>query len=115
MSEGAGRRRRGSTPKGERVRLELYWPDDAMLAELRQEAELRGVSVQQHIRDLLIARHLARHGVDPQSLLWIPTSPAPAAAVPAEAAAPAEEDEATAAARALKASLLSQLDDDDED
>lgn len=46
--------------------------DDPMLAELLTEAAVRGVSVQQHIYDLLRARYLARRGQALGDLLWVP-------------------------------------------
>lgn len=45
---------------------------DAALAELLEEAELRGVSLQQHIYDILRARYLARRGQVLADLLWTP-------------------------------------------
>lgn len=112
MSEQDESKRRG---KRNYARLELYWPNDTMLQELRQEADLRGVTIQQHIRDLLMARHLQRRGQDYQALLWVPsTGSSPPPVTPNPESEVTEEDEATAAARALKASLLSQLDDDEE-
>lgn len=58
-------------------RIELYLPrDDPMPEELLEEARLRGVSPGQHIKDLLQARYLARHGERSLSdLLWVPESP----------------------------------------
>ena len=79
-------------------RFEIRWPDDAMLAELEAEARLRGVLLQQHLYDLLRARHLARHGeMTLSNLLWTPVAPAEVPPVP-----PINEDEraATAAAAA---------------
>lgn len=46
--------------------------DDPALAELLSEAAARGVSVQQHIYDLLRARYLARRGQSLDTLLWTP-------------------------------------------
>lgn len=44
--------------------------------ELTREAELRGVSLQQHITDLLVGRYLARHGLGAlDELLWLPAAP----------------------------------------
>ena len=76
-------------------RFEIRWPDDAMLAELEAEAQLRGVLLQQHLYDLLRARYLAHHGETALSeLLWTPGAPT--------AVAPVDEGEraATAAAAA---------------
>lgn len=50
---------------------------DPALDELLSEAQTRGVSVQQHIYDLLRARYLARHGQALSDLLWIPGVPSP--------------------------------------
>lgn len=64
---------------------------DAALAELLEEAETRGVSLQQHIYDILRARYLARRGQALADLLWTPSAPAapPAAAPPEPSAAEA--------------------------
>jgi hypothetical protein len=68
---------------------------DAALAELLEEAEARGVSLQQHIYDLLRARYLARRGQAIADLLWTPGAPPPAAVEP-----PAPEPSAAGAAAA---------------
>lgn len=68
---------------------------DPALAELLDEAELRGVSLQQHIYDLLRARYLARRGQSIADLLWTPSTPATI-----EAAAAPEPSAAGAAASA---------------
>lgn len=47
---------------------------DEALIELLAEAELRGVSLQQHIYDLLRARYLARRGQALADLLWTPNA-----------------------------------------
>lgn len=63
--------------------------DDPALAELLAEAAARGVSVQQHIYDLLRARYLARRGQSLDVLLWTPCGvavTAPEPPVPATAA-----------------------------
>lgn len=65
---------------------------DPMLVELLAEAAARGVSVQQHIYDLLVARHLARRGQSLEALLWTPcgtTPQAPEPLAPATAASAA--------------------------
>jgi hypothetical protein len=62
-------------------RIDINGPfrvDDPLLAELRAEANARGVSLQQHIYDLLRARYLARRGQALSDLLWIPGAPAAA-------------------------------------
>jgi hypothetical protein len=46
--------------------------DDPLLEELTQEAERRGVEVQQHIYDLLRGRYLLRRGESLTTLLWLP-------------------------------------------
>lgn len=54
-------------------RIELRLPaDDPMLEELAQEAERRGVELQQHIYDLLRGRYLLRRGESLATLLWLP-------------------------------------------
>jgi len=60
---------------------------DPALVELQEEAELRGVSLQQHIYDILRARYLARRGQTLADLLWTPTAPAAAPAAPPEPSA----------------------------
>jgi hypothetical protein len=82
-----------------------------MLAELRAEAERRGVTVQSHIRDLLMARSLARQGDSLARLLWIPEADPQQRA---EVSAPdSQEEPLSAAAQAFKAALL-DLDDDED-
>ena len=59
-------------------RIDINGPfrvDDPLLAELRAEATTRGVSLQQHIYDLLRARYLARRGQALSELLWVPGAP----------------------------------------
>lgn len=68
---------------------------DPVLAELLAEAAARGVSVQQHIYDLLVARYLARRGQSLEALLWTPCGAAPQAPEP-----PAPATAASAAASA---------------
>lgn len=58
----------------QRVELRLR-TDDPMVIELMEEANKRGVLLQQHIFDLLMARYLARRGDSLQALLWIPSAP----------------------------------------
>ena len=62
---------------------------DEALAELLSEAETRGVSLQQHIYDILRARYLARRGQSIADLLWTPTTPAGAPDPPPEPSAAA--------------------------
>jgi hypothetical protein len=69
--------------------------DDPALAELLAEASARGVSVQQHIYDLLMARYLARRGQSFEALLWTPCA---AVAAAPEPAAPTSAAGAAAAA-----------------
>jgi hypothetical protein len=58
-----------------RIELRLA-EDDPLLAELAQEAKLRGVELTQHIHDLLRSRYLLRHGQSLHDLLWAPGAPA---------------------------------------
>lgn len=50
---------------------------DPLLAELDDEAARRGVPLQQHLYDLLRARHLARQGDTLAACLWVPEGAAP--------------------------------------
>jgi hypothetical protein len=59
-------------PQKEAILLRLD-PNHPMVKELFAEAKERSVSVQQHIFDLLQARHLARHGKSLSTLLWVPS------------------------------------------
>jgi hypothetical protein len=63
--------------------------DDPALAELLSEACARGVSVQQHIYDILRARYLARHGQALADLLWTPGAPVVVEQTPAPSMASA--------------------------
>jgi hypothetical protein len=67
-----GRARRGPI---RRLEFTHFRSDDPVLAELEDEAGVRGVSVQQHIYDLLRARYLARRGHTLGDLLWVPPTP----------------------------------------
>jgi hypothetical protein len=51
-------------PKKESIqqRVELKLPKDEMLTRLELEARLRGVTIQQHMFDILRARWLAQQG-----------------------------------------------------
>ena len=62
----------------QRVELRLRC-DDPMVVELLAEMTTRGVTLQQHIFDLLRARYLARHGESLHAVLWYPTPPDSAA------------------------------------
>lgn len=77
-----------------RLELTQFRGDDEVLAELEAEATARGVSVQQHIYDLLRARYLARRGQALADLLWIPAQ----AAVVGEEAPPPHSAASSAAA-----------------
>jgi hypothetical protein len=77
-----------------RLELTQFREDDPVLAELGTEATARGVTVQQHIYDLLRARYLARRGQALAELLWIPTP----AAVVEEAPSPSATAATVAAA-----------------
>ncbi|HEX6291284.1 MAG TPA: hypothetical protein VFZ66_19025 [Herpetosiphonaceae bacterium] len=99
--------RRGPKSDDPIERFELKWRNDAMLKQLRDEAALRGVSLQQHIYDIVRARWLWQQGttIDP---FWMPTSPPPSAQ---PGAAPTEEPtdpETTAAAKAAAAVWLNE-------
>lgn len=80
-----------SRQKGGRVeRIDIngqFRAGDPALAELRAEAEMRGVSLQQHIYDVLRARYLARHGQSYAELLWTPGAPVVTTAEPPPSAA----------------------------
>src|SRR3954452_16768428 len=84
-----------------RIELRLA-ADDAMLRELAQEAQLRGVELTHHIHDLLRSRYLLRRGQSFQDLLWVPGSPATEAAAhkPPPDPEPASAPSARAAAAA---------------
>jgi hypothetical protein len=78
-------------------RIELRLADgDELLTELRDEA-LRGVTLQQHVYDLLRARYLARRGQAPSELLWVPSVPQPPAARLDAATVPPNEAASAAA------------------
>jgi hypothetical protein len=63
-------------------RIELRMAaDDSVLEELTQEAERRGVELQQHIYDLLRGRYLLRRGESLTTLLWLPGAATSADAV----------------------------------
>lgn len=81
-----------------------------MVAELISEAEARGVSLPQHVADLLRARYVVRHGGDYAALLWVPAGElgAQAQAQPADQAA---EDQPPAQAAAAASAWLN-IDDD---
>lgn len=89
---------RKAGPKTRRLEFTLFKDGDPVLHELEQEAEQRGVSLQQHIYDLLRARYLARHGDSLAALLWTPDAAAQSA--PEPPAAPVTPDAAGAAASA---------------
>jgi hypothetical protein len=65
-----------------RLEFTHFRVDDPTLAELESEATARGVSLQQHIYDLLRARYLARRGQALGDLLWVPGTPATHEGVP---------------------------------
>ena len=99
--------RRGPPSDDPIERFELKWRDDAMLKQLREEATLRGVTLQQHLYDIVRARWLWQQGktIDP---FWMPTSP-PASA-PAQDSQPdgSVEPETTSAAKAAASVWLDQ-------
>jgi len=86
------------------ARVEINGPfreGDPVLDELRAEAAARKVSIQQHIYDILLSRHLARQGQSYTALLWTPTDPPPGD----EAASPGPPPPPDAAASAAAAWL----------
>ena len=88
-----------------RIEVRIAEGDD-LLTELAGEAAQRGVTLPQHVYDLLRARYLARRGQAIGALLW----------VPGEGVSRTEEDEpavppASAAAGAASA-WLGMLDDE---
>lgn len=85
-------RQRG--PKTRRLEFTLFKEGDPVLAELDREATARGISLQQHIYDLLRSRYLAQRGQDYNVLLWTPGIPA------SEPAAPPNEPPSAAGAAA---------------
>jgi hypothetical protein len=89
-----------------RIELRLV-EDDPLLAELAQEAQLRGVELPQHIHDLLRSRYLLRHGQSLHNLLWIPGAP-PTSGAPDEGTANSEAP-LTAAASAAAAAWSDML------
>lgn len=66
---------RGRAKTYRRVELR-FATDDALLAELSDEAAQRGVELQQHLYDLLRGRYLLRHGRSLHDLLWLSHLPA---------------------------------------
>ena len=60
------------TPPPEAWLRKLLW---SVLDALRAEAAARNTSLQQHMYDILRARHLARQGRSYLELLWTPTDP----------------------------------------
>src|SRR5215211_7714259 len=99
--------------KGVRVRrIELRLAeDDPLLAELAQEAQLRGVELTQHIHDLLRSRYLIRRGQSLHDLLWVPGAP-PTSAAHDEGTANSEA-QLTAAASAAAAAWSDMLETDE--
>ena len=94
----------GRAPRGPIRRLEFthFRIDDPLLAELEDEATVRGVSVQQHIYDLLRARYLARRGQALGDLLWVPPTLTAQEKVP-------EPDPAPSTARSAAGAWLEML------
>jgi hypothetical protein len=86
-----------------RIELRLA-TDDPLLEELAQEAERRGVELQQHIYDLLRGRYLLRHGESLATLLWLPGEVP--AATPTQAESPEETDQPASAAASAWVELL---------
>lgn len=66
-------------------RVELRYPraqPGPVYEEVAREATTRGVSVAQHIQDLLQHRYNARHGIPYMETLWVPTNEMTAAEPP---------------------------------
>ena len=99
------------TVRVRRVELRLA-TDDPVLEELSDEAEQRGVELQQHIYDLLRGRYLLRRGESLATLLWLPdaTTTDPAEG-PARQSAAAVSDRSASAAASAWADLLGGRDD----
>jgi hypothetical protein len=90
-------------------RIELRLAEgDPLLAELAQEAQLRGVELTQHIHDLLRSRYLIRHGQSLHDLLWVPGATTPAS--PNGISTTTPEAPSTAAASAAAAAWSGMLD-----
>lgn len=98
--------RRGPKSDDPIERFELKWRNDAMLKQLQDEALLRGVTLQQHIYDIVRARWLWQQGksIDP---FWTPPNPSSLAQD-----SPTPEDtsgsETTSAAKAAAAAWLDE-------
>lgn len=92
--------------KNKYIRVELRFlraqPGPAY-AELLEEATLRGVSLSEHIHELLQHRFNARHGMPYIETLWVPTQPSTAATPPSP---PPNEDPAPAGGRAAAKAWL---------
>lgn len=87
------------TRRGVYRRIELrVVAADPLLAELDNEAQRRGVPLQQHLYDLLRARYLARQGDTLAACLWVPEGAAPP--VPPEQTTARTDQTAQAAAAA---------------
>lgn len=103
--------------KPNRRRTDLYIDmDDAMWQELVREAELRNVSIQQHVYDLLRARWLARQGETRlAAMFWLPGDApgSPPAAPPPVAPPPPPVSSDDDAATAMKATWLGMLGEDE--
>ncbi|MBK9715044.1 MAG: hypothetical protein IPO81_27725 [Kouleothrix sp.] len=86
--------------------------DDPLLEELTQEAERRGVELQQHIYDLLRGRYLLRRGESLATLLWLPGTSAAGddAEEPDAANVGAAHDRMAGAAASAWADLLARSD-----
>jgi hypothetical protein len=100
-----------------RRRTDIYIDmDDPAWCEVVTEAELRGVTVQQHLYDLIRARWLARQGQARMAdLFWLPgespPTPAPPTEPPPVPDAPAPDHRP---AEAMKDAWLGMLNTQDE-
>jgi hypothetical protein len=90
-----------------RIELRLA-ENDPLLAELGQEAQLRGIELTQHIHDLLRSRYLIRHGQSLHDLLWLPG--ATTAAAPNGEPMPTPDTPSRSAARASASAWSAMLD-----
>jgi hypothetical protein len=90
-----------------RIELRMI-TDDPLLEELTQEAERRGVELQQHIYDLLRGRYLLRRGESLAELLWLPgtTAAADTVAENAPTVSSAATDRSASAAASAWTDLL---------
>jgi hypothetical protein len=89
-----------------RIEVRIGEGDD-LLTELTGEAIQRGVTLPQHVYDLLRGRYLARRGQTLSDLLWVPGVPPPPASVVLDLV----PEKANGAATAAAGAWLDMLDD----